>query len=379
MKVLHIIVGLNVGGAEMMLKRLVEHDPFSSKNSEVISLTTLGDIGSGLRARGIQVHSLNMSSFWHAPLGLWRLIQLIRQFNPAIVQTWMYHADLLGGIAAWLAGRYPVVWNLRSNLIPTNPFSIPFWLIRLCAICSHVIPSRIICCASPAKNTHLEMGYPLDKITVIPNGYDFSLHEKDEVTRIAARTQLGLDDRDIVFGVVGRFDPLKDFETFISAAALVAVKCETAKFLMVGRDNHWQNSTLNNWIQKAGLADKFILVGQQVHVAYFLGAMDIFCLPSRNEAFPNVLVEAMALGLPCVATQAGDAAEILGDSDFVVPIRTPSALAAALLQMFNLDAQDRRELGEKNANSVRIKYPIEHISFAYQKIYAEFCNLNVEK
>ena len=373
MKVLHIIVGLNVGGAEMMLKRMVEHDPASAKKNVVISLTTLGEIGNALQARGIQVNSLNMSSFWHVPLGLWRLIQLIRQFNPVIVQTWMYHADLLGGIAAWLAGRYPVVWNLRSNLIPTNPFSIPFWLIRLCAISSHVIPSRIICCAHTAKNTHLEMGYPLDKITVIPNGYDFSQLLKNDVARATARSALGVTEADIIVGVVGRFDALKDFKTFIAAAALVAAKCPAAKFLMVGRNNDWQNATLHAWIVQAGLTDKFILVGQQDNVPYYLGAMDVFCLSSSNEAFPNVLVEAMAFGLPCVATQAGDATEILSNSNFVVPIQQPPALAQALLTMCKLDAAARRALGEANMNIVKLKYPIEKISQHYARVYKNMC------
>jgi glycosyltransferase involved in cell wall biosynthesis len=378
MKLLHIIVGLNVGGAEMMLKRLIVHDPTSSQNCAVISLTTVGDIGHVLQAHGIQVHALNMSSFWHVPLGLWRLIRLIRQFNPAIVQTWMYHADLLGGLAARFAGNYPVVWNLRSNLIPTHRFSIPYWLICLCSVCSKFLPSHIICCARTAKNTHVHMGYPADKITVIPNGYDFSLLKKDLEARVHARTGLGFGESDIVFGVVGRFDPLKDFETFIAATKLVASKCATAKFLMVGRGNDWQNAALKTWIEQAGLADKFILVGQQDNVPYYLGAMDIFCLSSSNEAFSNVLVEAMAMGLPCVATDVGVANEVLSDSSYLVPIKQPAALADALLKISELDTTERCALGDANAAKVRIKYPIENISLAYEKIYAEFCNLRVE-
>lgn len=379
MKVLHIIVGLNVGGAEMMLKRLVEHSPASSQNSAVISLTTFGHIGILLQARGIHVHSLNMSSFWHVPLGLWRLIQLIRQFNPTIVQTWMYHADLIGGLATRFAGNYPVVWNLQSNLIPTQLFSISYWLIRLCSIFSHILPAHIICCAQTAKKTHIDMGYSAKKITVIPNGYDFSLLEKDIDVRVSARALLGFDDCDLVIGVVGRFDPLKDYETFIAAAKVVASKCPTAKFLMIGRGNDWQNTTLRTWVEHAGLVEKFNLVGQQVHVPFYLSAMDIFCLPSSNEAFPNVLVEAMALGLPCVTTQAGDAAEILcnvmSNSSFVVPSKQPAALAAALLQMCHLDARSRYALGESNATSVKVKYTIEKISQRYTRVYENICGI----
>jgi glycosyltransferase involved in cell wall biosynthesis len=369
MKVLHIIVGLNVGGAEMMLKRLLEHDPDSSQNCAVISLTTLGDIGRALQARGIQVHALNLASFWQVPLGMWRLIQSIRQYKPDVVQTWMYHADLIGGFAACLAGNYPVVWNLRSNLIPRNPFSVPFWLIHLCGISSRVVPTRIICCSTPAKHTHIQMGFAAHKIIVIPNGYDFSSFVKDGAISALARAKLGISDEELLIGVVGRFDPLKDFQTFISAASLVAAKCQTAKFLMIGRGNDWQNIVLRTWIEQAGLVDKFILLGQQVDVAYYLQAMDIFCLSSSNEAFSNVLIEAMAMGLPCVATDVGVANDVLRDASFVVPIKTPAALAKAVLKICHLDAQVRRELGELHAKNVRIKYPIENISEQYAAVY----------
>jgi glycosyltransferase involved in cell wall biosynthesis len=369
MKVLHIIVGLNVGGAEIMLKRLIEHDLTFGQDCAVISLTTLGEIGSALRMRGLSVHALNLSSIWYVPLVMWRLSMLIRQFNPAIVQTWMYHADLLGGLAARLAGKYPVVWNLRSNLIPRNPFSIAYWLIRTCSFFSHIVPSHIICCAQEAKKTHVRMGYPVDKITVIANGYDFSQLNKNNVVRAKSRAELGVVNGEILIGVVGRFDLLKDFQNFISAASLVAAKCPTAKFLMVGRNNDWQNVILRDWIMQAGFADKFILVGQQGDVPYYLGAMDIFCLSSSNESFSNVLVEAMAMGLPCVATDVGIAKEVLSDECFVVPIQQPAALAEALLTMCKLDAAARRALGEANVNIVKLKYPIEKISQHYVRVY----------
>jgi glycosyltransferase involved in cell wall biosynthesis len=219
------------------------------------------------------------------------------------------------------------------------------------------------------------MGYPADKITVVPNGYDFSLLKKDVEARVSARTQLGFDESDIVFGVVGRFDPLKDFETFIAATKLVASKCATAKFLMVGRGNDWQNTTLKTWIEQAGLADKFILVGQQNDVPYYLGTMDVFCLSSSNEAFANVLVEAMAMGLPCVATDVGVVNEVLHDKCFVVPIKQPAALAEGLLTMCRLDAAARRSLGEANVNIVKLKYPIEKISQRYTRVYENICGL----
>lgn len=370
-RVIHIIVDLDVGGAESMLKRLVESAPARIPETVVVSLTTLGVIGKSLRARGVCVHTLGMASALVFPITLWRLIWLIRQYRPAIVQTWMYHSDLLGGVATRLAGSCPVVWNIRSTAIPQGSLSVTYWLIRLCAMCSYFIPDRIICCANSAKTAHIKLRYDAHKMTVIPNGYNFSFFECDLNSRVRVRQELGFDDGDIVIGIVGRFDPLKDFHNFVTAASYVAAKRGDVKFLMVGRGNEWSNATLRGWIEAVGLVERFKLVGQQTDVASFLSAMDIFCLSSVNEAFPNVVVEAMAIGLPCVVTQAGDAADILGDDSFVVPVMDSVALADALLRMCHLDPVDRRLLGERNAKKVREEYGIEKIRRKYEEVYDE--------
>ena len=260
MRIFHIIIGLNLGGAESMLYRLVDSKLGSNSEAIVVSLTSLGLFGESLRARGVSVHTLEMSS----PLGffsaLFRLINLIRQYRPSVVQTWMYHADLIGGLAARLAGSCSIVWGVRSTSIPKGGNSITYWLIRLCAIGSYFIPDRIICCANSAKAAHIKLRYAQDKMIVIPNGYDFSRLQLNSDIRLKARIQLGINERDVVIGVVGRFDPLKDFLNFITAAAFIFEKHQNLKFLMVGRDNEWSNTTLRGWIQDAGLENFFYLV-----------------------------------------------------------------------------------------------------------------------
>ena len=183
--------------------------------------------------------------------------------------------------------------------------------------------------------------------------------------------ELGFDVGDIIIGTIGRFDPLKDFHNFVTAASYISAKSGNVRFLMVGRGNEWSNVMLRDWIERGGLAKSFHLVGQQTDVAYFFSAMDIFCLSSVHEAFPNVVVEAMAIGLPCVVTQAGDAADILGDGGFVVPVKDPVSLADALLQMCNNDPTERKILGERNRKKVRKEYGIEEIRRQYEAVYAE--------
>lgn len=365
-----MIVGLDVGGAENMLKRLIESDANSISNITVVSLTTPGEIGEILRAQGVRVQALGMTSVFCFPITLFRLIRLIREYHPAIVQTWMYHADLLGGLAARMAGCR-VVWNVRSTAIPQGAMSVTYWLVRLCAIASTVIPSRVICCAQSAKAAHIKLGYMAKKMTVIPNGYNFSIFYLGLNSRAKARAGLGFEVGDIVIGTVGRFDPLKDFHNFVAAASQLSARRNDVKYVMVGRNIEWSNATLRGWIEDAGLTDKFLLMGERSDIPSLLSAMDIFCLSSVHEAFPNVVVEAMAMGVPCVVTRAGDAAEILGNDEFVVPVQDASALSDGLLRLCDLSPADRAMLGEKGAKKVRKEYEIDEVRKRYEKVYAE--------
>jgi glycosyltransferase involved in cell wall biosynthesis len=365
-----VIVGLNIGGAENMLRRLIESDADSISNTTVISLTTLGPVGEVLCAQGISVHALGMKSVFSIPVTFWRLIRLFRQYRPAIVQTWMYHADLIGGLAARMTGCR-VVWNVRSTAIPQGAMSLTYWLVRLCAIASSVIPARVICCAQTAKDAHVKLGYVINKITVIPNGYNFASFDSYLNSRVKARADFGLETNDIVIGTVGRFDPLKDFHNFVTAASKLSAIRNDLKYVMVGRNIDASNGTLLGWIENAGLTDKFLLLGERSDIPSVLSVMDIFCLSSVNEAFPNVVVEAMAISLPCVVTRAGDAAEILGDDDFVVPVQDSSALSNALLRLCNLSPTDRITLGEKGAKKVRKEYEINEVRKRYEMVYAE--------
>ncbi len=352
-----------------MLRRLVESSNDSISQTVVISLTSLGVVGESLRRLGVTVHILGMHSFIHLPVTLWRLVRLIQRYRPDVIQTWMYHADLIGGLAARIAGSCAIVWGIRSTSIPQGRFSVTYWLIRFCAICSYFIPDKIICCANSAKAAHIKLHYAEHKMIVIPNGYDFAALQFDEEIRSIGRARLGINEDDVVIGVVGRFDPLKDYFNFVSAAALVSEHYENVKFLVVGRGNEWSNETLCEWIESAGLTERFYLVGQQTDVAHFLMVMDIFCLSSVNEAFPNVVVEAMAIGLPCVVTRAGDAAIILNDEENVVPVKDSAALADALLKMCNLDRVSRIRLGAINSKEVRSRYGIDEIVQKYSYAY----------
>jgi glycosyltransferase involved in cell wall biosynthesis len=370
MNILHIIIGLDIGGAEMMLKRLVEsHLGNHAYRHVVVSLTDMGKLGEQIQSNGVEVYSLGMRSAFGIPLVLWRLVRLIRVSRPDIVQTWMYHADLLGGLAARMSGNRHVIWGIRTTDIRAGGSSATVFVRWLCARLSRWVPQVIVCAAEASRQSHIAVGYDATKMVVVPNGYDFFWLKASTDERKSLREKCGINQNDVVVGSLGRFHAVKDQENFVRAAGFLAPQYPQLRFLMVGRGLNWDNVQLVEWIVSTGCKDRFVLLDERKDVPQCLAAMDVFCLHSRTEGFPNVLAEAMAMGLPCITTDVGDAADILGDDDFVVPVKNSASLADALLRMCDLDPVDRKILGERNAKKVREEYGIEKIRQKYEEVY----------
>jgi len=370
-RVCHIIIGLNVGGAELMLKRLIEgykDDPDYSHF--VISLSTIGDVGTQLKAINVDVVDLNILSVLGLPLAFWRLTRMLRSKRPDIVQTWMYHADLFGGMAARFAGIRNIIWGIRGTLIPQGLWSRTRFIIWLCANVSHWLPRKIVCCAEAARSNHIDMGYSVEKMVVIPNGYDLSVFTTTPSLKQRVRDQFGFNSDSVVISAVGRFDPLKDFENFVNAAKLVGIRRPLVRFMMIGRGVDAANALLVDWLANTGFADRFVLLGERNDIVDMMSATDIYCLSSLAEGFPNVVAEAMAMQVPCVVTNVGDAALIVKDTGIVVPPQSSVALANALTAMVDLSFEQRAELGSRARKVIEESYSIEVILSQYRSLYS---------
>ena len=347
MKVTHVIVGLNIGGAELMLRRLCESFNSSSEDEHrVISLTDLGEVGALLRAHGVTVDTLGMRGAWDVFSAFNKLVRLLQSTKPDVVQTWMYHADLLGGLAARRVGVKAVIWGIRTTDVSKGGGRATIIIRRLCAWLSSSVPSVIICAAQASRASHVAVGYSPGKMTVIPNGFDLERMVAQPQDRESIRSTQGIDEDDLVIGSLGRYNQVKDHSSFVKAAGLLAARFAHVKFLMVGRDVDHANSALMAEIAATGCPDRFVLLGERRDVPACFKAMDIFCLHSVTEGFPNVLGEAMSMALPCVTTDAGDAAFLLGENGFVVPIQDPPALAEALAQIAGATAAERTAMGQ---------------------------------
>jgi glycosyltransferase involved in cell wall biosynthesis len=375
LKILHVIVGLDVGGAELMLKRLIEaHQKNSNYKHSVLSLTDIGTVGKQLKALNVEVHALKMTSIFELPLVFFRLIQFLRYNSPDIVQTWMYHSDLLGGLAARLIGNRRIIWGIRTTDVSSGCSSVTAAIRKVCALLSNWVPETIVCAAQASCDAHIRIGYKSSKMKVIANGFDLSRLVADESESKKLRNNYSLIDREIVIGSIGRFNSDKDQHNFVKAAGLLVATNPKLRFLMVGRDLVASNPELMSWIRETGFSKHFILLGERSDVPVCLSAMDIFCLHSRTEGFPNVLGEAMAMGLPCVTTEVGDAALLMGDTGILVPKEDAKALSTGIQNLLDMKSKDRDLLGGNARSRIRDKFSLVRTVEQYEVIYNDLKN-----
>lgn len=329
MRLTHIITGLNDGGAEAVLYRLCRHD--TANTHTVISLMDEGKYGPLLREAGVAVHCLNLPRGRVRLSALWWLWRLLREQRPNVVQTWMYHADLLGGGLARLAGVRGVVWGIHhTTLEPGQSSWGTIWIARLLAILSRGVPRRIAVCANKAVAVHGALGYDTARMVVIPNGYNLEQFAPDAAARARLRSEWAVPDNLPLLGLVGRFDPQKDHANLLQALVRLCQQGERFRCVLVGAGLAEDNYALVQHIQQAGLKDQVRLLGRRNDIPAVMSALDMHVLSSSAEAFPNVLAEAMACGTPCVTTDVGDAALIVGDVGWVVPPCNSQALADAI-------------------------------------------------
>lgn len=365
--VLHVITGLAVGGAEMALYRLILAFRGSQYRHTVIVLSPGGGMYSRFVASGITLIVLDVR---RAPIGdLVRMVRLMRTMRPDIVQTWLYHADFLGGLAARLAGNRNVIWGIRTTDVDGGCARSTALVRHLCALLSRWVPHTIVCVAEAARRSHALLGYDANRMVVVGNGFDLSAFTPGHGERAALRAHCGFAADDIVLGTLGRFNLDKDYPNFIKAAGQLASRYPQLRFLMIGKNLDAANAELSRWIAATGYAKRFVLLGERADIAICLSAMDIFCLSSRTEAFPNVVGEAMAMGLPCVATDVGDVAVLMANTGVLVPRANPDALAQGVASLVALDPAHRRQIGQQARARIGAKFTMGCVRARFEHIY----------
>lgn len=372
MRVVHIISGLGQGGAETVLYRL-STAPDQDIEHIVISLGDADVFGPRLQHAGVVVYCLGMKSPWRFLKGVRSLVQLLKQLRPDVVQTWMYHSDLVGGLAARAAGIKAVSWGIRNsgaNLYQGSPKSR--FVAWLCARISQYVPRLIISCAENAARRHKQWGYKADIMKVIPNGYDLSRWQHDSAVRERVRAELQISVDTPLIGSVARWNPLKDHANLLSAVARSVRQHPELRCVLIGEGMHERNVELMRLIAMHQLREHVLLLGIREDVPELMNALDVHVLSSHAEGFPNVVCEAMAVGVSCVVTDVGDAALIVGNEGWVVPPRNAEALSGAINSAIQeLGSTSWRERHKHARERVQRLFSLQSMVQAYAQAWHE--------
>lgn len=370
MRLVFIITGLGVGGAETMLLKLLERLDRQRFSPHVISLTTLGVVGPRVAALGIPVEAMHLRAGRPDPRAVVTLTRRIRALRADAVHTWMYHADLLGGLAARLAGVSALAWCVRHSNIARAHNKRSTWIVaRSCALASRWIPRRIVFCSDAARRNHAAIGYADKKAQVLPNGFDLVRFRPDMASRAELRLELGLPADAPLVGLIGRTDPQKNHAGFVEAMGMLHRQRPQAHFVLAGEGATQENLQLAQWISQAGLQRACHLLGYRGDMPHIMAGLDVLVSSSLGESFSNVLGEAMACGVPCAVTDVGDSAYIVGDTGRVVAPADAPALADATQSLLDLSLAQRMAQGNAARERVNQLFEIGEVVRHYERFY----------
>lgn len=369
--VVHVISGLEAGGAQTVLLRLLSDHNRDLFRSHVISLTSHGVLGPRIKGLGVPVSSIGMQ---RGRVDLFRtrlLLQRLLELGPSVVQTWMYHSNLVGGMLAKLMRDVRVVWGLHhTELDPKQDKRLTIWTANIGAWLSSFVPDRIVCCSQATEDYHQRIGYSRNKMLVIQNGFDVDEFVPDPAARSSIRYELNLPADTLLIGIAGRFHPQKDHRNFIRAVKIVSDQRPDIHFIMCGDDVNTNNDQLRNWIKDADLGEKIHLLGFREDMPRIFAALDVSTTSSSHgEGLPNVIGEAMASGIPCVVTNVGDSAQIVAKTGIVVPPKRPEDLANGWLRLLRLNRSERLKLGQEARNRIVSDYSLVLMVARYEEVY----------
>jgi glycosyltransferase involved in cell wall biosynthesis len=298
---------------------------------------------------------------------LLRLARELRAVRPDVVQGWMYH----GNLAAWgarilLRAKWRLFWSVRCSIGEPASVKLTTRITRdVCAWLSGPV-TCIIYNSQLARRQHEEIGYPADKGVVIPNGFDTERFRPNANARAAFRRRYSISDGQAVVGHIARVQPMKDHPNLLLAALKVTAQAQNTIFVLAGP----RMTRLADGREAAAaidaLGDKVMLLPEQENVNELMVAFDVFVLSSAfGEGFPNVLGEAQSCGTPCVATDVGDCAVVIGETGIIVPPRNPDMLASAMLKLLRMPAHEREQLGLRARARMQQSYSLANIAAMY--------------
>jgi len=364
MKILFIAPDIGSGGAEKVLFNILKTR--NNKDVFLISLTNIGFYGKKLKDKGYKICSLNLKKDFFSIFKIFKLYLLILRFNPDVVHTWLYHANLFGGICAKFAGIKKIYWSIHHDYETPN-----FWVMfemKLLILLSHLIPNKIIFCSNTSKTNHIKQGYKVSVSQIIKNGVSTKIFKPNLKLRKKIRQNLKISNDCLLLGNISRYHPIKDHENLLQALSLLKKKEINFKCLLIGDGLNNKNKMLVSKIRFFKLTDNIILFGKSYEINTIINALDLNILSSKKESFPMVILEAMSAGIPCISTNVGDVKTIIGNTGWVVKVSDPYSLAHTIRNI----SKDRGKLKDYAflaREKILKKYSIGKMIKSYKKLY----------
>lgn len=373
-RILHVSVGLESGGAEMMLYKLASRTDRSRFEPHVLSLTDEGPlIGARLRQARIPLTTLGFRRGAPHPGLVLQLIRAMRRVQPQLVQTWMYHADLVGGIAGQFVRGLPIIWGLHNS--DFDPKLAKRSLLRVIAANRHLsrwLPTRIVCCSEAVRTIHAGLGYDAAKLYTIPNGLDTDEFLPSPSAPAQLRRELNVAPDTPLVGYVARWDPQKDHAMFFRAAKQLAQEQPQVHFLLCGAGMDASNSDLGRLAAEANLGNRLHLLGLRSDAPQVTAGLTVAsCCSSYGESFALVLGEAMACGVPVVSTNLPGPASVIGGEGWIVPVGNASAMVSAWRYVLAMTPQERAERGAQARRRIIESFSVQKMVDGYEALYME--------
>lgn len=372
-RILHVISGLRSGGAELMLWKLLSMTNRELFSSIVVPLSRVGMAASKIDRLGVPVIPVKMGVNLLAPLSLLRLSRIVGRVKPDVIQGWMYHGNLSSCIVGFMksAKTPPFLWNIRHTFYDWRDYNLRNKAIIKMGAWLSKRPSRIIYNSYSSERKHNMLGYCSQKSCVIPNGFDCELFKPSGPSRIRVRDELGVSYDAIIIGLIARYHPMKDHGTFLLAARELAVKYKNVHFLLAGRGVDLNNKALQGILNELGLRENVHLLGERDDIPDITSAFDIAVNCSAwGESFPNSMGEAMACEVPCVVSDVGDCARLVGNSGRVVPPQNHEALANAWEYLIEVGPEKRNEMGKRARQRIIEEFSLRRIVECYEGVYS---------
>jgi glycosyltransferase involved in cell wall biosynthesis len=370
-RIVHLITGFAIGGAEKNLASLVSLMDRKRFANTVVIMRDVPGLQAQIVAPGVPVYSLHMKKGRPDLMSTVRLARILRSTRPDVLQTWMYHADLLGLLAGKLTKVPSIIWNIRRTFADMKDHKGVSALVLRALVRLSSAPDAVLTNSLAGRESHEALGYKARRWVLIRNGTDTERFRPDSAARLELRRELNLASDTELVGLVARFVPVKGHDNFIAAASRLALSRPTVHFVLVGRDVYPHNQKLIGLVRSSGIAERIHLLGERAEVNRVTAGLDVACSASNSEGCSNTINEALASGVLCVATDVGDSGYLIGAAGQVVAPGDPEAFATACARILELGTDRRNEIGLRARRRVLQQFSMRSTINCYESLYEE--------